>query len=324
MSDHPVEEPEKDRTFTAVVVIGVALTLALGVWKDGRAAPDTSPNPKLMSERLGSVQVRFKGSEKVYNCVILERGSARHLLLANGQEFVIPRGEEIEILDAKGAPVAKEAKQASRPKKRPTAKRGQGMVINHEGDAFKGMLTVTAERIVVSTGKGETISVPMADVRWHKFGVNAPDQAYWKAFPELPVKGYAAPGEGNELRSKAEIAFAGGDWPEATRAYLTLFVAGENAEANLRRAAYNWTGTGTAKGPSRDRAQALNALEVLFRPHRSAHPALNRILARTLQDMAQDCLRSGLRKDAVDYAKRLRALGDDFAPAAQKILDQAR
>ena len=51
MSDnaHSAEEPEKDRTFTAVVVIGVALTLALGVWKDGQAAPDTSPNPKLMT-----------------------------------------------------------------------------------------------------------------------------------------------------------------------------------------------------------------------------------------------------------------------------------
>ncbi len=329
MSDnaHSAEEPEKDRTFTAVVVIGVALTLALGVWKDGQAAPDTAPNPKLMTERLGGVKVRFKGSDDVFTCVVLERGNTRHLLLANGKEFVIPRGQEIEIInEAQGSPAAKQEakKAAARSKRRPTSKRGQGLVINHEGEAFQGMLTVTKDRVLVARGNGEEISIPMADVRWHKFGLNAPDQGYWHAFPGLPVKGFDAPGEGNALQSKAKIAFARGDWAAASRAYMSLFVAGEKEEDNLRRAVYQWTGTGTAKAPSSDREQALNALEVLFRPHRQAHPVLTRIQARALQDMAQDCVRGGQRKAARGFAERLRGLGDDYAPAAQKILDQTR
>jgi len=328
MSDHAhsAEEPEKDRTFTSVVVIGVALTLALGVWKDGQAAPDTSPNPKLMKERLGGVKVRFKGSEDEFTCVVLERGGTRHLLLPNGKEFVIPRGQEIEIVDeAQGSPAAKQEakKAAAQAKKRPSAKRGQGLVINHEGESFLGMLSVTKDRVQVARGNGEKISIPMADVRWHKFGVNAPDKGYWNAFPNLPVKGFDSPGEGNELRNRAKIAFTNGDWPAASRAYMTLVISGETQEeANLRRAVYQWTGTGTVKGASRDREQALNALDVLFRPHRKAHSVLTRIQARALQDMAQDCLKVGMRKAAKGFAERLRGLGDDYAAAAQKILDQ--
>lgn len=325
MSDHPADEPEKDRTFTAVVVIGVALTLALGVWKDGRAAPDTAPNPKLVMERLGGVKVRLKGSDTVFTCVVLERGNARHLLLPNGKELLIPRGEEIEILD--GSEASEPAQPAAEKKvsrAKPAARQGQGLVINTEGEAFKGRLSVTAESVVVTRGNGDEVSIPMADVRWHKFGVDAPDNAYWQEFGELPIKGYRRPGGGNSLKSKAVIAFSQGDWSGATRAYMNLLISGEKEENNLRHAVRNWTGTGGVKGPSRDREQALNELDVLFRPHRAAHPLLTRIQAQAFLDMAQDCLRAGQRKAAVSFAERLRKLGADYAPAAQKVLDQAR
>lgn len=337
MSDHAhsAEEPEKDRTLMAVVVIGVALTLALGVWKDGQAAPNPAPNPKLMKERLGGVKVRFKkqagARDEEFTCVVLERGAARHLLLPNGQEFVIPRSTEIEIVDGTGGSATakqeiknEKAKKAAKAKKRPTSQRGQGFVVNHEGEGFVGMLTITRDRILVSRGNGEEVSIPRSDVRWHKLGVNKPDMSYRRAFPNLPVKGYEAPSQGNDLLSKAEIAFSDADWPEATRCYLQLVVKGERQESNLRRAAYQWTGTGSQKAPSQDREQALNTLDVLFRPHRAAHPALTRIQGRAFQDMAEDCLRGNQRPAAVSFAKRLRALGSDFAPAAQKILDAAR
>ncbi|MBL4846965.1 MAG: hypothetical protein JKY65_15705 [Planctomycetes bacterium] len=332
MSDHASEqEPEKDRTFTAVLVIGVALTLALGVWKDGQAAPNPRPNPKLMKERLGGVkELRFKGQKGKILGVVLERGGSRLVVCADGTEFVIPRSTELEIVDEKAAVKKRPPRKASGPSMKPSTKRkakrtqGAGFVVNREGEPFKGLLTVKGDRILVKRGNGEEVEIPLQDVRWHKFGVRAPDQSYWAKFPNDPVKGYPGPGQGNELRSLAEIAHAGGDWAQATRSYLNLYLSGEKDEANLRNCAYRWTRTGSTKGPSRDRDQAVLALCSLFKKHLKANPFLVLIQARVLKDVASDCARTRFRAKAIEYAMRLRALGPDHHAAAQKILDRAR
>ena len=332
MADHahsPADQ-EKDRLFVTVVVLGLALTLALGSWKDGAAAP--APHTRSLpaqSERV--LRVREGANSTVeYSGLILDRGATIHVVQEGGNEvvFLRPDAKDLELLSAAKSKALASSAPAAAPAAAPAPSRPQGrtrsgigFLVNLDGAGFRGRLEEHTDSISIDLLNGQTVEIPRRDVRWFKYGVSAPDQSYYAAYPTLPVKGFPGPGGNDERHSAAINEFTLGNWAKATRLYFDLHLAGRtDLDEDLARAARRWSESPTSMN---EREAAVRGIGALARAHREDR-LMERLYASALHKLGLDAATQGFPRQARELAKDLRELGADHAPKAQQIEEEVR
>lgn len=326
MGDHEIaEEPEKDRAYASIVVVGLAIGLALVSWNSGTAAP--SPRRIALEGPRGSVVVSNGPGLKprVEHGIVLVRGATVHVLNADG-ETLVPRDQVIawsatEDLSSEYA----EPEQASGPNPARVQRRGFGTVINREGAVFVGQLEIRPNTITVySDERGSQTRVPRQDVRWWKIGVNGPDQAYWEKYGFADIdERFRKRRDGASAEAVARNHTLSQRWDKATKAWTDLYLAKSDEQSYdyLAHAVGKWTGSA---GNLQELDTCLIEIQQTFTREGELNEKLRELLGKELRRAANLAQDRNDRRTAKAWAQRMVDLGGGVAVQGQEILSRLK
>lgn len=323
MGDHEIaDEPEKDRAYASIVVVGLAIGLALMSWSSGTAAP--SPRRVDLEGPRGSVVVRNAGgaAPRVEHGIVLVRGATVHVLNADG-ETLIPREQVIawSATEDLSSEYAEPETTGANPAR--VQRRGFGTVINREGAVYVGQLEVRPNTITVySDERGSQTRVPRQDVRWWKLGVNGPDQSYWEAFGFADIdERYRKRRDGASAATVARSHTLAQRWPEAVEAWTKLYLAEGDEESYdyLVHAVGKWTSSARTL---QDLDGCLIELQQTFTRDDQLKDELRQLLGKELTRAVGRAQDRRDRRTAKSWAQRMVDLGGSVAVQGQEILSR--
>ncbi|HBP21102.1 MAG TPA: hypothetical protein DEA08_25360 [Planctomycetes bacterium] len=325
MGDHEIaEEPEKDRAYASIVVVGLAIGLALVSWKSGTAAPN--PRHIDLEGPRGSVVVSNGPGLKprVEHGIVLVRGSAVHVLNADG-ETLVPRDQVIAWSATEDLSSEYSEPETARANPARVQRRGFGTVINREGAVFVGQLEVRPNTITVySDERGSQTRVPRQDVRWWKIGVNGPDQDYWKKYGFADIdERFQKRRDGAAADTVARSHTLAQRWPEAAKAWTDLYLAQGDEESfdYLAHAVGKWTGSSQSV---QELDAALIQLQQTFTREGELNDKLRSLLGKELKRAVDVALGRNDRRTAKSWAQRMVDLGGGVAVQGQEILSRLK
>lgn len=312
----------------AGIVAVVVLALAFASDRQGGGA----------ATRSGALTLTLSSGERLEGWSIEDRDAAVIVAHKGEQELLIPREKLREVSRGTAPRSAPEPAHAA-PRHQPASPRQDaadaapeqgGVLVLLTGRVIVGRVEQQGQTLVVRwpykdvTWSGE-MRIPLADVRWYDLHHDRPTADYYRRFPHERIDpGYEQGTEQHQqqelderaLRLEAQAARLNAHWEDAARLWGEL--EQRWPAADKRRQLVDCACALFREQGGLDPNVALTNLDRVLRPLTGRPEALGD-MADCFERLANAALDGNQLPLAAHMAGRLRALGPDFGPRADRI-----